>query len=601
MNACLRTLFALCLAGLMVACTHTATSTLGELPRTPKASIEQQLQQADQAEPEEANLLRLSAADQALKQNDPVRARRILQLIQIDSLKPAQQIFASTLQAELALQRDNPKAALRALEHPSLEFLGELPTSQQVRTHLARANALQGDEQLLAATRERLYVAPLLSEQAQPGNNEAIWAMVTRLPGEQLRATGDADLDGWLELAQIIRSGGIQQQQASLAAWRQNNPQHPAALRLPEALTRLNELASQPFERIALLLPQQGQLSSVARALRDGFLAAHYEAQAAGLDQPSISFYDSSQLRSMDDFYRQAEADGIQLVVGPLEKPLVKQLSDREQLPIVTLALNYSDPGQEAPGQLFQFGLAAEDEAREAARRAWDDGMRSAVALVPRGEWGDRVLDAFRQSWQAQGGTLIAAEHVDQPVKLAQQIGDLFQLRQSEARASRLRSTLGTAVASQPTRRQDVDFIFLAATPQQAQQIKPTLAFQYAGDVPVYATSHLYAGNANQAQMLDLDGIRFCETPWLLGEQSALRQQAGQAWPQANGSLGRLYAMGADAYSLATRLQQLQAVPSTRIDGLSGQLALTPAQRIERRLPWAEFRNGQVVRLPETF
>src|SRR5690606_30976833 len=92
MNACLRTLFALCLAGLMVACTHTATSTLGELPRTPKASIEQQLQQADQAEPEEANLLRLSAADQALKQNDPVRARRILQLIQIDSLKPAQQI-----------------------------------------------------------------------------------------------------------------------------------------------------------------------------------------------------------------------------------------------------------------------------------------------------------------------------------------------------------------------------------------------------------------------------------------------------------------------------------------------------------------------------
>src|SRR5690606_13501829 len=146
-----------------------------------------------------------------------------------------------------------------------------------------------------------------------------------------------------------------------------------------------------------------------------------------------------------------------------------------------------------------------------------------------------------------------------------------------------------------------VDFIFLAATPQQAQQIKPTLAFQYAGDVPVYATSHLYAGNANQAQMLDLDGIRFCETPWLLGEQSALRQQAGQAWPQANGSLGRLYAMGADAYSLATRLQQLQAVPSTRIDGLSGQLALTPAQRIERRLPWAEFRNGQVVRLPETF
>ena len=99
---------------------------------------------------------------------------------------------------------------------------------------------------------------------------------------------------------------------------------------------------------------------------------------------------------------------------------------------------NYSDAGQEGPAQLFQFGLAAEDEAREVARRAWNDGMRRAVALVPRGDWGDRVLDAFRQSWQAQGGILIGAEHVDQPVELARQIADLFQLRESEARARRL-------------------------------------------------------------------------------------------------------------------------------------------------------------------
>ncbi|WP_404854442.1 penicillin-binding protein activator, partial [Escherichia coli] len=46
---------------------------------------------------------------------------------------------------------------------------------------------------------------------------------------------------------------------------------------------------------------------------------------------------------------------------------------------------------------MFQFGLAAEDEARAVASRAWGDGMRRAVALVPRGEWGDRVLAAFSQ------------------------------------------------------------------------------------------------------------------------------------------------------------------------------------------------------------
>ncbi|MNP33675.1 Penicillin-binding protein activator LpoA precursor [compost metagenome] len=155
-------------------------------------------------------------------------------------------------------------------------------------------------------------------------------------------------------------------------------------------------------------------------------------------------------------------------------------------------------------------------------------------------------------------------------------------------------------VAAQPARRQDIDFIFLAATPQQAQQIKPTLAFQYAGDVPVYSTSHLYAAGNDQAQYQDLNGIRFCETPWLLNGDDPLRQQVGNQWPQAGGSLGRLYAMGADAYRLAPRLAQLKALPDTQVDGLSGRLSLNPARRIERQLPWAEFRDGQVQRLKDS-
>lgn len=601
MIACLRPLYALCLAGLLAACASSPSSSLGELPRTPQASLEQLLQQAEKSSPEQAALLRLSAADMAARQEDLGRATRILEMVPLDSLKPAQQIFASTLAAELALARNKPKAALSALDHPSLARLGELPVDQQIRTQLTRANALQADGQTLAAARERVFIAPLLDGTAEETNHEAIWALIGTLPAEQLSATGDADLTGWLELARAAKSAGtLEQQQAAIDAWRLQHPQHPAALRLPAALSQLQQLAAQPLTKIALLLPQDGPLASVARALRDGFMAAHYEAQQAGQNPPSIELYDSARLTSLDDFYRDAQAAGIQLVVGPLEKPLVKQLSDREQLPITTMALNYSEAGQEGPAQLFQFGLAAEDEAREVARRAWADGMRRAIALVPQGDWGDRVLDAFRQSWQAAGGTLIAAEHVDQPVKLAQQIADLFQLRQSEARAKRLQSTLGMAVTAQPSRRQDVDFIFLAATPQQAQQIKPTLAFQYAGDVPVYATSHLFSASNNQTQYLDLNGIRFCETPWLLDDNTALRQQVVGQWPQAGGSLGRLYAMGADAYRLAPRLSQLKALPESRIDGYSGTLSLTPGQRIERQLPWAEFRDGQVVRLPDS-
>ncbi len=49
MIACLRLLTALCLAALLAACASSPSSSLGELPRTPDASIEQLLEQATQS------------------------------------------------------------------------------------------------------------------------------------------------------------------------------------------------------------------------------------------------------------------------------------------------------------------------------------------------------------------------------------------------------------------------------------------------------------------------------------------------------------------------------------------------------------------------
>lgn len=603
MIACLRLLTALCLAALLAACASSPSSSLGELPRTPDASIEQLLEKAASSKsPEDAALLRLSAADMAYRQKDFPRAARILEQVPLDTLKPAQQVFASTLAAELAMSRNQPKAALGALSHPSLQRVGELPEELQVRTYSVHAAALEADGQALPAAQQRVLLAPLLSGPTAAKNNDAIWSLVASLPADQLQQpTSNPTLAGWTSLALAVKSAGtLEQQQAAIDSWRQQHADHPAAKQLPDALVKLKQLASQPLTKIALLLPQEGPLAGVARALRDGFMAAHFQAQQSGQPAPAVQVFDSSRLTSLDDFYRQAQAAGVQLVIGPLEKPLVKKLADYPQLPITTLALNYAEAGQKSPPQLFQFGLAAEDEAREVSRRARADGLVRAVALVPSGEWGDRVLAAFRQDWEGNGGTLLAAERIAQPVALAQQIADLFQLRQSEGRAKSLQSAVGGNVAAQPSRRQDIDFIFLAATPQQAQQIKPTLNFQYAGDVPVYATSNLYSASGDVNQYTDMNGIRFCETPWLLDNTNSLRQQVVQQWPQAAGSLGRLYAMGVDAYSLAPRLGQLKALPDNRVEGLSGSLSINTNQRIERQLPWAEFSGGQVKRLPDT-
>ncbi|BAP43549.1 penicillin-binding protein activator [Pseudomonas sp. 21LCFQ02] len=602
MIASLRLFSALCLAALLAACAGSPSSNLGELPRTPDASIEQLLEQAANAKtPDKAATLRLSAAELANRQGNPGRAAQLLAQVQIDQLPPGLQVLASTLSAELALGRNQPKAALEALSHPSLQRLAELSVEQQIRTHQVHARALELDGQILPAARERVFAGPLLQGNEASANNDAIWKLVSALPAEQLQGTGNDDLSGWLNLARAIKSAGtLEQQQAAIDSWKAQNPQHPAAQQLPAALAQLRSLTSVPLTRIALLLPQEGPLANVAKALREGFLAAHYQAQQAGQNPPAIQVFDSSRVTSMDEFYRQAQAAGVQLVVGPLEKELVKQLSARPQLPISTLALNYSDSATAGPQELFQFGLAAEDEAREVARRAWSEGKRTAVAMVPKGEWGDRVLAAFNNSWRAKGGTLLAVERIDQPVDLARQIADMFQLRSSEGRAQRLQAATGAQVAAQPSRRQDIDFMFLVATPQQAQQIKPTMVFQYAGDVPVYATSQLFTNSNDRAQYNDLNGVRFCDTPWMLNANDPLRQQVVTQWPQAASSLGRLYAMGVDAYRLAPRLTQLKALPDSRLDGLSGSLSLNANRRIERQLPWAEFVNGEVQRLPDT-
>ena len=191
-------------------------------------------------------MLRLSAADLAYQQNNPGRSSQILAQVPLDALKPAAQVFASTLAAELAMGRNQPKAALAALNHPSLQSLKELPTDQQIRTGTVHARAYEADGQT-SPPLASAWPWRLLTGEAASSNHEAIWVLIAALPAEQLQATGNPTLDGWITLAQAVKGAGtLEQQQAAIDTWRAQNPGHPAAVQLPAPLTKLKELASQP-------------------------------------------------------------------------------------------------------------------------------------------------------------------------------------------------------------------------------------------------------------------------------------------------------------------------------------------------------------------
>src|SRR5205823_5983563 len=74
------------------------------------------------------------------------------------------------------------------------------------------------------------------------------------------------------------------------------------------------------------------------------------------------------------------------------------------------------------------------------------------------------------------------------------------------------------AVPSAQKRRQDADMIFMIAPPEYARQIKPLLNYYYAGNLPIYATSHVYQGIPNAALDNDLNGIQFCDMPWTINQ-----------------------------------------------------------------------------------
>ncbi len=595
-------MFRLPLAGLILASLIAGCSApprqLADLPASTDAPVSDILRQAERRSGAEANLLRLHAAQTAWNREQPEEVRRILALIPQSELPLDQQQRFSELQARSEMALGQPAAALRALRHPSLQQLEGLAPTSQVEIHLLRAEALAATGEHLKAAQERMFIHDLLPNADQQQNLSAIWQQLNQVPSGKLReaaALASGETAGWLSLALIQREhGSLDLQVHALQQWQKQYPDHPAVQSPPEGVTRLLELHAERPRHLALLLPFDGNLAGAADALRDGFLAAQYSAMDQGLEQPQISLYDSGNYSDLLQFYRQAEADGVQWVIGPLDRQQVARLASQPQLPLPTLALNYADGATTPPPGLFQFGLSPEDEARSAALRAWHDGHRQMAILASQEDWGQRAAMAFAEQWQAMGGHLVGHETIDQPSAIANQIAGLLRVQESERRNQRIQSVLGDGVTVQPTPRAELEAIFLAANPLQARQIKPTLVFQYAGDLPVYATSHAYRLSVHGEPNPDIDGLLVAEIPWLLHNSDPLYDTVVSSWPAAAGPMGRLYAMGVDAQRIFNRLLQMQEHPETRIHGATGTLSLDPSGRVRRELSWGQIVDGQL-------
>lgn len=569
-----------------------------------RASAVQMLHSAATLPSPERDARRLRAAAILYELGDRKAAEEAAIQISPEQLNDAQyaryaQVYGSLLSGEDEFFRALDLATDPRLDNAWLQLPAE--TALPLRTLRADLWGLLGD--LDSAIEERRQISVLAhSDEDIAKNNDGFWQLLTQLPSSelQLRAgeTLDRQMRGWYQLALLGRDtqSDISSQLSALSRWRAQWPSHSASSHPPQALRLLEQLASQRADHIALLLPLSGPLGSAGRAIRDGFMAAYYTALDAGAPTPTVRVYDTGTQQPFEEIYQSAVDAGAQAIVGPLDKRKVANLLATEKLPVPTLALNYGETGEDVrlTGDLVQFGLAIEDEARQVARHAYRLGHRQAMILADDSGWGQRGTTAFREEWQRLGGTISIARSFRDSSNFSKLVKDALLVSESESREAALRRKLASPLEFSPRRRGDVDMLFLLAQPQQARQINPMLSFFYASDLPVFATSRVFDGTINAQRDRDINGIHFTALPWLFEGDNRTRQNIQkQASPAP--AFARLYALGADAFRLYPRIPMLRQFPEQQMHGLTGALSLDAGGRIVRRQMWARIDKGRPV------
>ncbi len=522
---------------------------------------------------------------------------------------PPHQNRYKILKAKEALINGDPTNALNLLPKPE---------RVNIRKHLVRLFILQADAYSMLEvadqelnTRVNLHLL-LSSEKAISTNQQKIWNLLDKQSTNNLRQMttnlhGDT-YQGWLELALILRSKTSSAKKLSkqVESWKRRFTQHPASgnLSSQKLALALSSIPENSFaDSIAVILPLTGKTASVATTIRDGIISAFLENSDVS-NLPQVKFYNSTD----DDFenvYNRSVREGADVVIGPLNKLSVNQLSNASTLPVPTLALNYQIPKniENLPPNLTQFGLLPEDEAVSAALRALKNKFKRALIIGSDDILSNRLATAFRKEFEMNGGIIIGSLSLPkEKFDYSKQLREALHINQSRQRHRTLQSVLSNRLKFEPTIRQDIDVIYLTTDNQQARLIRPQLLFFRAKEIPLLASSRLNEQLDSAKKTRDLDGVVFSEIAWALSmdnPQELFQTNISTNWPEKT-NYAKFFALGADAYNILPFLAEMKENPEAIYLGYTGELSLEENYRLQRKLSWATFEKSSPVPLIET-
>lgn len=302
-----------------------------------------------------------------------------------------------------------------------------------------------------------------------------------------------------------------------------------------------------------------------------------------------VKIYDTDS-QPLATLLAQAQADGMDLIVGPLLKGDVATLA-AANTPLNILALNELDTPIARPNVCY-FSLSPEDEARNAAQFILQDNKTAPLVLTPDNSFGRRIAQSFADEWQKNGGGVVLHQTFSgNPGSSLSLTGVPVQ-----PSSSAVPQPEGTMVQPQPVSG-GVDSVYIIATSDQLIYIKPALEFATSarGRPAFYASSRSNKAGTGKDFQFEMEGLKLTDIPLIAGGNPQLLNQAAGKFGNDYTRV-RLYAMGMDAWRLANQFGDMQR-HTLRMNGASGDITVTDNCTVYRHLPWLVFKQGNLTPL----
>lgn len=358
----------------------------------------------------------------------------------------------------------------------------------------------------------------------------------------------DVSVQGWWDLGRIaVTSNSQVERTTKFRRWRLQYPQHFAAQFPPKHFQTQDSVP----RKIALLLPQTGPLSSAATAIKNGFMSAHLHAPS--LNDLSIEVHDTT-TTEITTLIEHVIDEGVDVIVGPLEKENVRRVLEKDiaHIPIVALNQPTSSSRLEAHRNLVRLAQVVEDDATAIANDVNFQNLRRVLLVMGRDFWCVRAAMSFRNTIN-DDVAIVAETKLSNLSDSTVSVANLLRVTQSNSRQAEVASITRRTIEFTARRRHDVDAIIAFVDQDEFAALSAALHYHFAGDIPIILAEPTFRDLSRAGSYAD--GATFTATPAHL-YSVPLTTQIRKSFADAS-VLFPLYVFGIDAYRTTMHIDEV--------------------------------------------